>query len=112
MEQLSTSRRFGRLMLLVLSPLLLTEHFATAQQPSTAPVSFDVASVRQSQTNDALTYTGPWNTDVFIVKNASLNYLIEIAFGVQQYQIAGEPTWEDAQGFHVNTKTESRSRHS
>jgi len=105
MEQLSTTRRFWRLMLLVFSPFLLTEHFAAAQQPSSAPVSFDVASVRQSQTNDAPTYTGAWNTDAFMVKNASLSYLIEIAFGVQQYQIAGEPTWGDAQRFDVNAKT-------
>lgn len=108
MERLSSAHLLRRLALLMVVLCLLTGHIVSAQQqPSGSPISFEVASVRQSQTNDAPTYTGPWNTDVFTVKNASLNYLIEIAFGVQQYQIAGEPTWGDSQRFDVNAKTEN-----
>lgn len=106
--KLPVQARLSRLLLLVLSVSFFKGQSAAAQQqPSATLVNFEVASVRQSQKSDSPTYTGPWNTDVFTVKNASLNYLIEIAFGVQHYQIAGEPPWQDSQRFDVDAKTEN-----
>jgi uncharacterized protein (TIGR03435 family) len=72
-----------------------------SQQPS-----FEVASARESPPNHGYTYTGPWGSDDFTVRNASLNYVIEIAYGVQWNLIAGQPGWFDSAYYDISAKTE------
>jgi uncharacterized protein (TIGR03435 family) len=78
------------------------------QTPATsAPEpAFEVASVKESPPNHGYTYTGPWGSDGFTVRNASLNYLIEIAYGVQWNLIAGQPGWFDSAYYDISARTE------
>ena len=42
----------------------------------------------------------------FTAKHASLAYLIQLAFGIESYQIAGQPNWLGTQFYDVAAKPE------
>ncbi len=45
----------------------------------------------------------------FQVPNASLHLLIQLAYGVRDYQIVGEPSWAASDGFAITAKAEGNA---
>ena len=79
-----------------------------AQQP-VLPTSFEIASVKRSPSNQGMTSVSPWGSDTFSVKNASLEYLLQLAFGKPPYLITGEPEWIHSEAYDVEAKTPGRT---
>ncbi len=73
-----------------------------------APQSFEVASVRKVPKNrSGQTTTAPFDSDRFAATNATLEYLIQVAYGVNDGQITHKPDWLGAQQYDI----EARSSH-
>ena len=76
----------------------------TASKPEPA---FEVASVKLSPPGgDGLTYLSPYGEAKFVVRNVDLNLLLELAFGVEPYQIANAPSWAESQNYDIIAKPE------
>ena len=81
-----------------------------AQAPSqAAPVGFEVASVKPSDPNAAgvlgsLPSMRPQGTSGIAVSNMPLRLLIRMAYGLQDFQIVGGPTWQMSNRFDITAK--------
>jgi len=76
------------------------------QVPAAEP-EFETAVVKISPAHGSgLTSMGPYGTDRFTITNAPLGLLLQIAFSVQPYQLAGEPKWTDFERYDVTAKAE------
>lgn len=93
--------------------------FATAAtpafaQPATSPPSFEVASVRPSAMNDHRLgigfFTFPGGR--IVANMCSLDYLIELAFDIQPFQIVGGPGWIHEDRFDIEAKPPASSKSS
>ncbi len=77
-----------------------------AQSPATAPLQFEVASIRpnnsEAKINDLSFAPGGRLTGI----NQSLRLLIMRAYGVRSFQISGGPSWLDSAKFDVEAKRE------
>jgi uncharacterized protein (TIGR03435 family) len=72
------------------------------------PPAFEVASIRLSpRGKDELTSISPAGTSRFTAKNATLTFLIEFAFDINDYQIAGVPNWSDSTLYDISAAAES-----
>jgi uncharacterized protein (TIGR03435 family) len=95
----------------VLSLIVTSAYSAHSQiQPVIAapPPAFEVASIRLSPPGkDGLTSISPVGTSRFTAKNASLTLLIEMAFDINDYQIAGTPNWSDSTLYDISAAAES-----
>ena len=93
--------------LFLLSALLLPNiKAATAQNPP--PPSFEVASVRPSSP-EADPQTGSWsipNIGRFTATHVSLARLIQLAYGVDNSQIASKPDWLDTNLYDITAEPE------
>jgi uncharacterized protein (TIGR03435 family) len=79
----------------------------TTPQPAPQTQSgFEVASVRLSPPDAGFTSTSTYPSDRFTARNATLDYLIQIAYGVEQYQISGKPDWLESQEYDIAAKAE------
>lgn len=80
---------------------------ATAQSHTAVSPSFEVASVHQVPKGGGYTSISPPGSARFFARNASMKLLIEMAFGVQDYQIAGKNVgWIDSELYDIEAKSE------
>lgn len=86
-----------------------TSAFAQATTP-TAPVSFEVASVKPSDPNASVGIMGPMlsvrpqGAGGISVSNIPLRLLVRMAYGVQDFQIVGGPSWQMSSKFDISAK--------
>ncbi len=81
-----------------------------AQSPATAPLQFEVASIRPNLSGSTDTVVDLPDTGRLHVTNATLKTLIRNAWGIQNYQIAGGPNWLDTERYDIQAKTASQIR--
>jgi uncharacterized protein (TIGR03435 family) len=79
---------------------------ASSQATRSPLPAFEVASVRLSPPDHGFTSISPYGSDTFTARNISLKVLIELAFGVNPNQIAGEPVWLNSQLYDTIAKAE------
>ena len=93
------------LTLAALLVLTLTNISARAEFQAPTPAAFEVASVRPSPPNHGYTAISPFGSERFTAANASLSYLIQLAYSVDgRHQLSGAPDWLDSEFFDVNAK--------
>lgn len=75
---------------------------ASTQSPqSSRSPSFEVASIRPNKSPDPHGYIGPSGGGRFTAVNQTLRALVRVAYGLQDFQIAGGPKWLDADRFDI-----------
>jgi uncharacterized protein (TIGR03435 family) len=75
-----------------------------AQSRASSPLTFEVASVKRSQTGGSRTRVGT-DPGRLTIRNASLKFCIGWAYGLKDYQISG-PGWLDSERFDIVAKAE------
>lgn len=87
-----------------------------AAQAQTAPATsyptrFEVASVRlvDKPSGDGFTKVSDSGALEFTAHNASLGFLMQTAFGVQDYQLEGRPTWMSSTLYDVSAKPDAEN---
>src|SRR5215469_4730848 len=75
-----------------------------AQSRTSAPVTFEVASVKRSQPGGRGTSVGT-DPGRLTIRNATLKFCIGWSYGVKDYQISG-PGWLDSEHFDIVAKAE------
>jgi uncharacterized protein (TIGR03435 family) len=71
-------------------------------QGQSRPIStFAVASIKPNRSPDAHGYMGPGYGGRFTAVNTTMRALIRVAYGLQDFQIAGAPNWVDSDRFDV-----------
>src|SRR5580765_4106556 len=68
-----------------------------------AQPAFEVTSVKPSEPGQPGTTMRP-DPGRLILNNASLRFAIKLAFGVEDFQIAGAPKWMDSDHFEIEGK--------
>jgi uncharacterized protein (TIGR03435 family) len=73
--------------------------------------AFDVASVRADARSDGMTAISPPGAATFTARNATLKFLIELAYGLQPDQIdaPGKMSWMDSAEYDVVAKREGET---
>lgn len=74
-----------------------------AQAPAPA---FEVASIKPNKSNDGRIMLGMQPGGRFTATNATLRLLVRQAYGLQDFQIVGGPTWLDGDHFDIVAKAE------
>ena len=85
----------------------LAPNCISAQPQATPPpqLTFEVATVRPSPPNHGYTSISPFGSERFTAANASLSYLIQLAYSIDgRSQFSGAPDWLDSEFFDVNAK--------
>jgi len=87
------------------------------EQAIATPSRFEVASVRLMQNRDKLPieqqmfYMSQWGATQFTTRNATLETLLSLAFGIDtQYQLARKPAWFDSTFYEIAAKPEGDAR--
>jgi len=75
---------------------------------STQPTTFDVISIKPSDPKNTSTTIRP-DPNNFTVTGASLQFLIQNAYDLQSFQLAGAPAWITSTRFDVVAKTDTTS---
>lgn len=75
-----------------------------AQSPSPA---FEVASIKRNTTGSLNANASRVAGDRYRAENVSLISLLRVAYGVQEFQIAGHPSWADDDRFDIDAKMEA-----
>lgn len=69
-----------------------------------SPQEFEVASIKPNRSGDTHTmYRLGWGGS-FMAKNATVKFLITLAYGIKNYQIAGGPGWVGSQRYNIDAK--------
>jgi len=85
--------------------LLLIAGAAGAQTPAPA---FDAASIKQNRSAPNANGGGGIKAGGSVsMRNASVRMLIELAYGLSDYQLAAGPAWTDATGYDIEAKPET-----
>jgi uncharacterized protein (TIGR03435 family) len=71
--------------------------------------SFEVASIKPSSSADQRPLFSI-RPDQVRIENASVKRLIELAYGIKNYQVAGGPGWTSTELYSINAKPESSSK--
>jgi len=84
------------------------------EKTSQAPPAFEVASVKPSSPNPGsplgmLPVAMPAPNGRFTATNMPLRLLVRMAYGVQDFQIDGGPSWQMSQRFDITAKAEDGS---
>lgn len=85
-----------------------TSALAQSQSPA-APPSFEVTSVKPSDPNatgrlGSMPIVRPQGNGGFAISNLPLRLLIRMAYGVQDFQIVGGPSWQMSSKFDIAAK--------
>jgi uncharacterized protein (TIGR03435 family) len=86
---------------------VVTAALAHAQAP--APQSFEVASVKRGRTGDGYTALSPWDSPRFSATNVSLEFLLQLAYDVDDDLITGKPDWLGSELYSVEAKPEGEA---
>jgi uncharacterized protein (TIGR03435 family) len=65
---------------------------------------FEIASIRPSRPKGEFSATGRCEADGYYATNFPLKYVIEAAYGLEDYQISGGPPWLGSQMFDIQAK--------
>jgi uncharacterized protein (TIGR03435 family) len=79
-------------------------------QSSAAPLTFDVASIRENTTHDQHTHNSIYNDpseSQFRTVNLSIRALLQYAYGLPATQILGGPSWLDSSTFDIDAKSDA-----
>jgi len=74
-----------------------------ASNTATVPV-YEVASIRPRKFGSGGMISWDFRPDGFTAKNITLQMLIRMAYGVEDYQISGAPKWLNAETYNVEAK--------
>jgi uncharacterized protein (TIGR03435 family) len=85
--------------------LLLTGSIVVLATPQERPAAFEVESIRVNKTGDPSSNLVP-RRGGFSAVNVTLMQLARFAFQIQEFQIAGQPAWFNAERYDI----EARSR--
>ena len=80
--------------------------FAFAWAQADRPLTFEVASIKPTPAFDQETKWGPEPGGRFSANGATLKQLVALAYGVQEYQIAGGPKWMNKDRWSIEAKAE------
>ncbi|MGA7157133.1 MAG: TIGR03435 family protein [Acidobacteriaceae bacterium] len=92
--------------LTLISTQATTTHAQTAQAPQHP--TFEVATIRESPP-DADPNTGSWsppNIGRFFTTHLSLDHILQLAYGINNTQIANKPAWLDTNLYDIEAKPE------
>jgi uncharacterized protein (TIGR03435 family) len=88
---------------------------ALAQQPPPAPdtpytptLTFDVASIHETKPGSEMHRVGgdfTARTTELRLENINLDWLLEIAYGIDSHQISGQPDWAGEMSFNIHAKS-------
>ena len=93
------------LAIVTLAPRCIFAEPQAPSQPQQPQPAFEVATVRPSPPNHGYTSISPFGSERFTATNASLSYLIQLAFSIDgRNQLSGAPDWLDSEFFDVNAK--------
>ena len=84
--------------------VLLIANRSWSQTPIPDPPSFEVASVRHVSAGRGYTSISPEGAVRFTATNVSMKVLIQLAFGVDDDQLAGQISWLDSEFYDVEAK--------
>jgi uncharacterized protein (TIGR03435 family) len=104
--------KFSRLVLIAFA-LATTGLQAQEKQPQPSP-AFEVASVKPSNPNNGspmgmIPLVMPAPNGRLTATNVPLRLLVRMAYGVQDFQIEGGPSWQLSQRFDITAKAEDGS---
>lgn len=99
---------------LLLAALSAQVSLSQEQKPDAAPVlKFDVASVRVSPPgNDRMFSMSQPGAPQLIFKNAPVSFLIGYAYGVDEYQVEGAPSWYTSELYDVSANAPTQGEQS
>jgi bla regulator protein blaR1 len=85
-----------------------TQGTAAAQAASTAAaapaLAFDIASIKPDKSTDGMSRLGLMPGSNFVATNVSPLMLIRMAYGVEDNQISGAPSWLSSQRYDIEAK--------
>ena len=91
--------------LLVIASIVPPCISAQPQPPPPPQPAFEVATVRPSPPNHGYTSISPFGTSRFTATNASLAYLIQLAYEIDARNLlTGKPDWLDSTYFDISAK--------
>ena len=70
------------------------------------PAAFTVASVKTNRSGERLIRTDTEPGGRFIAVNATLRTLIQLAYGLEEFEIVGAPEWATSEHFDVNARAD------
>jgi bla regulator protein blaR1 len=80
---------------------------AATDTTGSAP-NFEVASIKPDRSGQPSTrLTNPLDDGRFYATNFTLKKLIQVAYGVQAFQVSGGPSWLNSEGFDIQAKSDS-----
>jgi bla regulator protein BlaR1 len=78
-----------------------------AQTPPATPApKFEVVSIKPSQEGGGLFRIGLQPSGRFVANNISVQFLMELAYGLKDAQISGAPRWVESEHFAIEAKPE------
>ena len=101
LNRFTAARRILALMVVLLAPAAL----GFAQEPATARLAFEVATVKRNE------YSAPFDQRLgaqngrFRGLNITLKDLISWAYGLKDYQVSGGPSWIQSERYDVHATT-------
>ena len=99
MREAPNERRLRRTLLLAIACTLAAVHTPPcAAQP---PLEFDVASIKPAAAGPGHTTMGFDPGGTFRATGAPLNALIQMAYGVKDFQVSRGPKWADSESYDV-----------
>jgi uncharacterized protein (TIGR03435 family) len=69
-----------------------------------ARLEFEVASLKPNKSGSGSAISGLLQGDRFSSTNVTLSQMVRTAYGVQEFQIAGQPGWFDSERFDIEAK--------
>jgi bla regulator protein blaR1 len=81
---------------------------ALAQAPTHKP-QFEVASIKPADPNDRGTRIGFEPGGRFVASGITVNFLIQQAYGVRDFQISGAPGWIGSARFNISAKPDAET---
>lgn len=91
------------------STLLFVVLTAAAAAQNGTP-AFEVASVRENRTGDGSSNSARVAGNRYTATNVTLVQLLRAAYGVQEFQIAGQPRWAEVDRFDIDARIEQGAR--
>ncbi|WP_084214170.1 TIGR03435 family protein [Terriglobus sp. TAA 43] len=72
-------------------------------------MTFDVASIRESKVGNEIVHSTfyPPHTSTFRTQNINLSNLVTLAYGVQYYQLSGNPSWDFETLYTIQAKSDA-----
>ena len=101
-----TAMLFSHRSIAILALLLLPAAAASSQSASPQP-SFDAATIKPTDKADPA--NGYWSLPGigrFFAHSLSVQYLIQLAYGIEPNQISGKPAWLDSDFYDIDAKPE------